>query len=215
MNLPLPRYNKPSPLDIAVLKDDVRLVGFLLAKGADPNLKHGCFGSALHIACCCGQVARPGRFAIVEQLLRHGADPNAFRRAEPGTSGVEEIDDNGRNGTAVVGLKSPLVEFLRCTDARLVNGVNCKQFNEFYIICNFSLFLGLFLYFSDSRCEDFSFAPQLWRPNLAAPSANRFSWPIAKPFLPNGYFHKFRIEPSRSRATAISRLFGPFNALHC
>ncbi|KAI1713630.1 BTB/POZ domain-containing protein [Ditylenchus destructor] len=92
-------YDKPSPLDIAVLKDDPRLVTFLLSKGADPNLKHGCFGSALHIACCSGPT-RPGRLAIIEQLLRYGADPNLH---EPSTSGV--------------GMKSPMVEFLRCTDS--------------------------------------------------------------------------------------------------
>uniref|UniRef100_A0A915E4V2 SOCS box domain-containing protein n=1 Tax=Ditylenchus dipsaci TaxID=166011 RepID=A0A915E4V2_9BILA len=95
-------YDKPSALDLAILKDDVLLVDFLLTHKADPNSIHGCFGSSLHIACCGGS-ERSKQYEIVEMLLRHGADPNIVcvscdvEGSEPSSSAI----------------KSPLVEFLR------------------------------------------------------------------------------------------------------
>ncbi|KAI1713636.1 hypothetical protein Ddc_11891 [Ditylenchus destructor] len=67
-------------------------LGDLFGRRSKPETR--CFGSALHIACCSGPT-RPGRLAIIEQLLRYGADPNLH---EPSTSAV--------------GMKLPMVEFL-------------------------------------------------------------------------------------------------------
>lgn len=89
-------YEKPSILDIAVLKDDPELVQFLLETGADPNAMHGCFGSALHIACCS---EKQNQYEMIKLLLEYEADVN-----------LGEFDQNGR------AFKSPLVEFLRSKD---------------------------------------------------------------------------------------------------
>lgn len=89
-------YEKPSVLDIAVLKDDPILVKFLLDAGADPNAMHGCFGSALHIACCSEKV---NQYEMIHLLLEYGADVNRCGR-----------DQDGR------ALKSPFVEYLRTRD---------------------------------------------------------------------------------------------------
>lgn len=89
-------YEKPSVLDIAVLKDDPALVQFLLDAGADPNAMHGCFGSALHIACCS---EKENQYEMIKMLLESGADVN-----------LGGFDQDGR------AFKSPLVEFLRSKD---------------------------------------------------------------------------------------------------
>uniref|UniRef100_A0A914C6S9 SOCS box domain-containing protein n=2 Tax=Acrobeloides nanus TaxID=290746 RepID=A0A914C6S9_9BILA len=89
-------YEKPSVLDIAVLKDDPLLVQFLLDAGADPNAMHGCFGSALHIACCS---EKENQYEMTKMLLEYGADVN-----------LGGFDQDGR------AFKSPLVEFLRPKD---------------------------------------------------------------------------------------------------
>lgn len=89
-------YEKPSVLDIAVLKDDPELVRFLLNAGADPNAIHGCFGSSLHIACCSDKV---NQCEMIRMLLENGADVN-----------LSGYDQDGRP------FKSPLVEYLRTKD---------------------------------------------------------------------------------------------------
>ncbi|KAH7693198.1 Protein M60.7, partial [Aphelenchoides avenae] len=89
-------YEKPSVLHIAVLRDDPVLVRYLLRAGADPNAMHGCFGSALHIACCS---QKPNQYEVIESMLKKGADAN-----------IHGFDADGRV------LKTPLVEYLRPKD---------------------------------------------------------------------------------------------------
>ncbi|TEB05158.1 hypothetical protein FA13DRAFT_1750261 [Coprinellus micaceus] len=59
------------PLAWAAIEGDVDLVNRLLACGADPNLKGGYYGSALHVCALDGKNEK-----IVQILLEHGADPN-------------------------------------------------------------------------------------------------------------------------------------------
>jgi hypothetical protein len=46
------KYEKPSPIDIAVLKDDPVLLKIVLDAGANPNAVHTYIGSCLHLASC-------------------------------------------------------------------------------------------------------------------------------------------------------------------
>ncbi|TEB26518.1 ankyrin [Coprinellus micaceus] len=62
------------PLAWAAARGDIDLVNRLLACGADPNLKGGFYGSALH-ACI-----RKGKDEVTRVLLEHGADPNTQSR---------------------------------------------------------------------------------------------------------------------------------------
>lgn len=94
-------YEKPSPLQIAVMKDNIEIVKYLLDHKADPNAMHGCFGSALHIALC---TENAFQYEIVEMLLKYGANPN-----------INGPDADGRM------MKSPFVEFLRAKDDRVPN----------------------------------------------------------------------------------------------
>uniref|UniRef100_A0A7E4ZXT8 SOCS box domain-containing protein n=1 Tax=Panagrellus redivivus TaxID=6233 RepID=A0A7E4ZXT8_PANRE len=89
-------YEKPSVLEVAVMKDDPALVKQLLDAGADPNAMHGCFGSALHIALC---AEKKFQFEMVQLLLQYGADPN-----------LVGPDADGRL------MKSPFVEYMRAKE---------------------------------------------------------------------------------------------------
>ncbi|XP_014676686.1 PREDICTED: ankyrin-1-like [Priapulus caudatus] len=85
-------YDGPSPLDVAILTDDVDVVAALIDAGADINSFTSSIGTPLHVALS-GELRHQG--AIVELLLRRGADVNMTHRYN--------------NGAA---LKSPLVEYL-------------------------------------------------------------------------------------------------------
>uniref|UniRef100_A0A1I7TNF8 SOCS box domain-containing protein n=1 Tax=Caenorhabditis tropicalis TaxID=1561998 RepID=A0A1I7TNF8_9PELO len=91
------KYEKPSPIDIAVLKDDPVLLKILLNAGANPNAVHTYIGSCLHLASCSTLL---NQYAIVELLLEHGADMNLSH----------QFPDGSR-------LKSPFVEYFRSNDS--------------------------------------------------------------------------------------------------
>lgn len=77
-----PKSNsKPSPLDLAVLKGDVRIIEMLIHAGADVNNTSLVLGSALHIACADNV---PNRFDVLRLLLENGADPNIIVKSEEG-----------------------------------------------------------------------------------------------------------------------------------
>lgn len=117
----MPRdYEKPSVLDIAVLKDDPALVQFILDAGADPNASHGCFGSALHIACCS---EKENQYEMIQMLLEYGADVN-----------LGGYDQDGR------ALKSPLVEFLRHKDENVSPSLQSR--NRIQILATGSTNIG-------------------------------------------------------------------------
>lgn len=89
-------YDKPAPLDLAVLKDDPELVAKLIRWGASPNAVYTYIGSALHLACCSNLI---NQYDIIAILLRAGADVNLTHCFAEG--GV---------------LKSPMVEYFRSRD---------------------------------------------------------------------------------------------------
>lgn len=80
-------FPKPSPLDLAILKGDSRLVKLLVDAGADVNRSSPLIGSPLHVACA-DNVAN--RLEIMSLLLDTGADPNLKVYADD-----EEGDGNG------------------------------------------------------------------------------------------------------------------------
>lgn len=89
-------YEKPSPIDIAVLRDDPELLKIVLDSGGDPNSVHTYIGSCLHLAACSHLVNQK---AIIKMLLEHGADMNLQHKFADGSS-----------------LKSPFVEYFRSRD---------------------------------------------------------------------------------------------------
>ncbi|CAB3399594.1 unnamed protein product [Caenorhabditis bovis] len=89
-------YEKPSPIDIAVLKDDPKLLKIILDAGANPNAVHTYIGSCLHLAACS---TLTNQFEIIKMLLERGADMNL----------KHEFPDGSR-------LKSPFVEYFRSND---------------------------------------------------------------------------------------------------
>ncbi|CCD69430.2 SOCS box domain-containing protein [Caenorhabditis elegans] len=91
------KYEKPSPIDIAVLKDDPHLLKIVLDAGANPNAVHTYIGSCLHLASCSSLL---NQYQIVELLLEHGADMNL----------QHQFPDGSR-------LKSPFVEYFRSNDS--------------------------------------------------------------------------------------------------
>ncbi|XP_014665385.1 PREDICTED: ankyrin-1-like [Priapulus caudatus] len=85
-------YDAPTPLDVAILRDDLSMIVMLMEAGADVNAISSSVGTPLHVACA----ARLRHQAvIVHYLLAHGADPNRCRHYADGAS-----------------LKTPLVEYL-------------------------------------------------------------------------------------------------------
>ncbi|XP_053665443.1 ankyrin-1-like [Anopheles marshallii] len=70
---PLPEPDRPSPLDLAVLRGDPVLVRILLEHGANVNRSSPVIGSPLHVACADNI---PNRVEIMKMLLFYGADPN-------------------------------------------------------------------------------------------------------------------------------------------
>ncbi|MFH4980009.1 hypothetical protein AB6A40_006718 [Gnathostoma spinigerum] len=72
VNLPI-EYDRPSALDLAVLKDDPELITVLLKAGANPDIIHTYIGSTLHLAAI---LALRNQYEIMELLIRHGADVN-------------------------------------------------------------------------------------------------------------------------------------------
>ncbi|VDO75792.1 unnamed protein product [Haemonchus placei] len=96
-NVTMPKsYNKPSIIDIAVLKDDPQLLKIIIDAGADVNAIHTYIGSALHLAACS---VLEHQYEILRLLLEAGADPNIQHRFEDGSQ-----------------LKSPFVEYFRSRD---------------------------------------------------------------------------------------------------
>ncbi|KJH49142.1 ankyrin repeat protein [Dictyocaulus viviparus] len=96
-------YNKPSVIDIAVLKDDPILLKMIIDAGADVNAVHTYIGSALHLAACS---VLQHQYEILSILLASGADPNMQHQFNDGSQ-----------------LKSPFVEYFRSrdvVDARVV-----------------------------------------------------------------------------------------------
>ncbi|UMM43345.1 hypothetical protein L5515_018874 [Caenorhabditis briggsae] len=91
------KYEKPSPIDIAVLKDDPILLKICLDAGANPNAVHTYIGSCLHLASCSTLL---NQYKIIELLLEHGADMNL----------QHQFPDGSR-------LKSPFVEYFRSNDS--------------------------------------------------------------------------------------------------
>ncbi|CAJ0580895.1 unnamed protein product, partial [Mesorhabditis spiculigera] len=89
-------YEKPSILDIAVLKDDPALLQEVVVAGADPNRVYTYIGSALHLACCS---ILKNQKEILTILLEHGADPNLEHKFGDGSV-----------------LKTPFVEYFRSRD---------------------------------------------------------------------------------------------------
>ncbi|KAK6014365.1 ankyrin repeat protein, partial [Ostertagia ostertagi] len=96
-NVTMPKgYNKPSIIDIAVLKDDPELLKIIIDAGADVNAIHTYIGSALHLAACS---VLEHQYEILRLLLEAGADPNIQHRFDDGSQ-----------------LKSPFVEYFRSRD---------------------------------------------------------------------------------------------------
>ncbi|VDM77632.1 unnamed protein product [Strongylus vulgaris] len=89
-------YEKPSIIDIAVLKDDPELLKIIIDAGADINAVHTYIGSALHLAACS---VLQNQYDILRLLLEAGADPNMQHRFPDGSQ-----------------LKSPFVEYFRSRD---------------------------------------------------------------------------------------------------
>uniref|UniRef100_A0AC35TJ86 SOCS box domain-containing protein n=1 Tax=Rhabditophanes sp. KR3021 TaxID=114890 RepID=A0AC35TJ86_9BILA len=92
-------YDKASPMDLAVLKDDVELLKILMDAGGEPNKVHTYIGSAVHLACCSSNLKN--QRAIVKLLLERGGDINLCHTF------------NDSDGSV---LKSPMVEYFRSTD---------------------------------------------------------------------------------------------------
>ncbi|KAL6726097.1 hypothetical protein Aduo_008104 [Ancylostoma duodenale] len=89
-------YDKPSIIDIAVLKDDPELLKIVIDAGADVNAVHTYIGSALHLAACS---ILEHQYEILRLLLEAGADPNIQHQFPDGSQ-----------------LKSPFVEYFRSRD---------------------------------------------------------------------------------------------------
>lgn len=82
-NVNAPDAEGLSPLHRAILKADLPLVKTLIAHGADINKQAGANKTALHLACQAPEITDGKlRGAIVDCLLRHGADPD---QSQPGT----------------------------------------------------------------------------------------------------------------------------------
>nr|CAD7448426.1 unnamed protein product [Timema bartmani]CAD7459786.1 unnamed protein product [Timema tahoe]CAD7593245.1 unnamed protein product [Timema genevievae] len=74
-------YQKPTPLDLAILKGDPELVKMLLVAGANVNSSSPIIGSPLHVACADNI---PNRLDILKLLLSSGADPNMVIESDEG-----------------------------------------------------------------------------------------------------------------------------------
>ncbi|XP_071529684.1 ankyrin repeat domain-containing protein 61-like isoform X1 [Panulirus ornatus] len=68
-----PSYNKPTPLDLAILKGDVEMVRLILEHNPNLDASSPIIGSPLHMACSEGI---PNRLEILKLLLEKGANPN-------------------------------------------------------------------------------------------------------------------------------------------
>uniref|UniRef100_A0A0K0E1I5 SOCS box domain-containing protein n=2 Tax=Strongyloides stercoralis TaxID=6248 RepID=A0A0K0E1I5_STRER len=97
-------YDKASPLDLAILKDDTKIVEIILQAGGNPNLVHTYIGSALHLACCSNL---KNQIEIIQLLLKYGGDVNLKHTFPEG--GI---------------MKSPMVEYFRSTDNVNIDLVN-------------------------------------------------------------------------------------------
>ncbi|XP_072948656.1 ankyrin repeat domain-containing protein 61-like isoform X2 [Epargyreus clarus] len=73
VNYECPDLNKPSPLDLAILKGDVAMLQMLLLAGALVNASSTVIGTPLHVACS-DNISN--RKEIIKILLESGADPN-------------------------------------------------------------------------------------------------------------------------------------------
>lgn len=62
-------YDRPTPLDLAVLKDRVELVQLMLDHGANANAVHTYIGSSMHLAAC-SHLRNQHR--ILNVLMHHG-----------------------------------------------------------------------------------------------------------------------------------------------
>nr|XP_045609997.1 poly [ADP-ribose] polymerase tankyrase-2-like isoform X3 [Procambarus clarkii] len=77
-----PEYNKPTPLDLAILKGDVEMVRLILEHNPDLDASSPIIGSPLHMACSEGI---PNRLEILKLLLEKGANPNLVIVGEDNT----------------------------------------------------------------------------------------------------------------------------------
>lgn len=93
-------YSKPSPLDLAVIRDNPDIVELLLSHQADSNAVYTYIGTPLHLACCSDLVNQRD---IIELLLKAGADPNLCPKFDEGV------------------LKSPFVEYFRSRAADTID----------------------------------------------------------------------------------------------
>ncbi|XP_049793661.1 ankyrin repeat and SOCS box protein 14-like [Schistocerca nitens] len=78
-----PEYQKPTPLDLAILRGDPELVRILLEAGAEVNASSPIIGSPLHVACA---ENIPHREELLRLLLKAGADPNLLVESDGGSS---------------------------------------------------------------------------------------------------------------------------------
>lgn len=77
-----PEYNKPTPLDLAILKGDIEIVRLLVDNEANLDASSPIIGSPLHMACSEGI---PNRLEILKLLLEAGANPNLVIIGEDGS----------------------------------------------------------------------------------------------------------------------------------
>ncbi|KAL1139589.1 hypothetical protein AAG570_006571 [Ranatra chinensis] len=76
-----PDINKPTALDLSILRGDPTLVKMLLASGANVNSSSPIIGSPLHVACSDGIMNRE---ELVRVLLERGADPALIVASDEG-----------------------------------------------------------------------------------------------------------------------------------
>jgi ankyrin repeat protein len=81
-----------TPLQSAVTARQEETAAFLLERGADPNAQHGGGFTPFHAA------AQHGDVAVVELLLRHGADPALA--ADDGRTAADFAREGGHEGLA-------------------------------------------------------------------------------------------------------------------
>lgn len=93
-------YAYPTPLDMAILRDDFDMVSLLVRNSADVNFFSRTFGSPLHVA---SAAKLTQQFKITRYLLEHGADVNKGIRFGDEFSGSL--------------LRTPLVEYFNSRQA--------------------------------------------------------------------------------------------------
>ncbi|XP_075219041.1 ankyrin repeat and SOCS box protein 16-like [Lycorma delicatula] len=77
-----PGINKPTPLDLAILRGDPQLVEMLIVAGANVNSSSPIIGTPLHVVCADNE--GPNRIELLRMLLTAGADPNLVIDSDEG-----------------------------------------------------------------------------------------------------------------------------------